>query len=260
MVEPSKFRAVELFSTFDSLVREAKEAMSTQAPLLLPLKGGPGAVPLLNGVIIWSVNFEKNLIGKIAYDFSTQLPTHWFRKGTETVVNQKVNESLVHSLLGALCQLILGKNRYRLANMPLREVENFLRQDPAIPLWKKEEFDTLEEVWQQIRQSLDIFWLHQMTIPSKVNRIRLTEEKWLSLGMIERLKWVESFLQERIRPIINLDGGDLAVYDVLPHQIVLNWKGQCAVCPYRLEGSRKLLEEEWRLEWESDRPITIIAQ
>gem|GEM_PF-6096109 len=252
----------------------------TTAPLLIPQKGGPGAVPLLNGAIIWSVNFEKNLIGKMAYDFSPEWPSSWpslspsllpsllpslspsskLISRPERDMAQGPNGDLIHPLLEAVCQLISGKNRYRLATLTLREVENFLRQDPAVPLWKKEELDALEEIWQQIRQSLDIFWLHHLSIPSKVNRTRLREDKWLSMGMIERVKWVESFLQERIRPIINLDGGDLAVYDVLPHQVVLSWKGQCTVCPFRLEGSRKLLEEEWQQEWESDRPITIIAQ
>ncbi len=57
---------------------------------------------------------------------------------------------------------------------------------------------------------------------------------WDQLGSFEQVRRIERVLDERVRPMLSRDGGDLEVVDLRDHELIIRYGGACHGCPHAL--------------------------
>ena len=81
-------------------------------------------------------------------------------------------------------------------------------------------------------------------------------KSFASLGLIQRHRAVESVLDEKVRPALIRDGGNLEVVDMKADggatQVFIKYSGACKGCPSSQIGTLEFIEEFLRKELDPD--------
>jgi Fe-S cluster biogenesis protein NfuA len=62
----------------------------------------------------------------------------------------------------------------------------------------------------------------------------------------QRLDDIELVLDQRIRPYLQSDGGDLHVLALTGNQLIVHYQGACGTCPSSISGTLQSIESQLR--------------
>ena len=68
-----------------------------------------------------------------------------------------------------------------------------------------------------------------------------------ALNSDERLALIESVLDEKIRPYIELDNGAIVVKELKGHRLIITYEGACTTCPSAIGGTLQSITEVLRM-------------
>jgi len=68
-----------------------------------------------------------------------------------------------------------------------------------------------------------------------------------SLNSDERLALIESVLDQKIRPYIELDDGAIVVKELKGHRLIITYEGACTTCPSAIGGTLQSITEVLRM-------------
>ncbi|MFH0800691.1 MAG: Fe-S cluster assembly protein NifU [Pseudomonadota bacterium] len=66
------------------------------------------------------------------------------------------------------------------------------------------------------------------------------------LTNLQRIRLIEGIIEERIRPALRQDGGDIELVDIDHNVVTVSLKGACATCPSSTRTMRQFIEKELR--------------
>lgn len=72
------------------------------------------------------------------------------------------------------------------------------------------------------------------------------------LNTDERLALIESVLDEKIRPYIELDNGAIVVKELKGHRLIITYEGACTTCPSAIGGTLQSITEVLRMTVSAD--------
>ena len=144
----------------------------------------------------------------------------------------------------AYCTLAEEKNTEEVFALPGVEVEQFLRSDPEVAALEldapelivlpqfaelfKEEYAERKKaalLLKEIRKQFDEQGLSAYQVR------RLEDKKWVEATADERWEMVEHVIDEKVRPMLQADGGDVVIIAIDdPAVVKIEYRGNCATC------------------------------
>ena len=155
------------------------------------------------GEVVFQVLWGQHKIEKLSFSYSDESGENHTRRVRQAAV------------IDVLCLLAQGRSRPAFAQLTLREIENYLREKPEVPLWDEQVFTEMHQWFRQLKAGL-LGGLETMLMQDRLyaqsdlgDIIKLTPQEWRVSNMMARIRWVEHHLERFIRPILSADGGGL---------------------------------------------------
>lgn len=157
----------------------------------------------------------------------------------------------------ALCQLAKGLTISEACSLLGSDVENHLRDDPeepSVPESKLQAFATVEELLKIVKDdyaAAKAVALARSTIKEDVRKpakslaeLSIVEQAWLGLSKEEQKAQIDLVLDEKIRPALMSDGGNVEILDVIDgEKILIQYQGACGSCGSSLGATLSFMEQ-----------------
>lgn len=165
-----------------------------------------------------------------------------------------------------LCAMIKGLTIPEAVSIQGRDVESALRDDediPAVPESKKAAFSSVDEVLKIIDKeypaakavaeaSLSIKESGKEA-PKTAKELTLTEQAWLGLSEADQIKQIDLVLDEKIRPALMSDGGNVEVMEVVDgEKVLIQYQGACGSCGSSIGATLSFMENALRQDIYND--------
>jgi Fe-S cluster biogenesis protein NfuA len=143
--------------------------------------------------------------------------------------------------LDVICHFSDRKKRVDLVNLSIREIENFLRDENHSSALSSEKIphtfveDVIKHVMINISKRLFPY-----------NFASEASISWHKAGMVAKIKAAEEFLEAHIRPVLQLDSGDVVLIDVDKSNISVHFLGNCIHCSALESVTLPLIEMSFR--------------
>ncbi|MBI4385166.1 MAG: NifU family protein [Nitrospinae bacterium] len=145
------------------------------------------------------------------------------------------------------------------------DVERLLRDDlqvPAVPESKLSAFSAVEELLRLMEKeypSAKALALagpamkEKETGPGTLSELSMAEQAWLALSPEEQIGMLDLVLDEKIRPALNNDGGNVLVKDVIDgRKVIIHYQGACGSCGSSMGGTLAFIEQTLRRDIYND--------
>ncbi|OGW16404.1 MAG: iron-sulfur cluster assembly scaffold protein SufE [Nitrospinae bacterium RIFCSPLOWO2_12_FULL_47_7] len=141
------------------------------------------------------------------------------------------------------------------------DVEGQLRDDPqvpSVPESKKSAFDAVEQLLRQVEKEYPeakAVALASATVkekfadnaPSSFAALSMAEQAWLSLSEEEQILQLDLVLDEKVRPALNNDGGNVSVIEVIDgKKVIIHYQGACGNCGSSMGSTLAFIEQALR--------------
>ncbi len=97
---------------------------------------------------------------------------------------------------------------------------------------------------EKIQQILDDVRSKAATSPTQAEISERQKAKGIALTNLEKIHIIEQLIQDRIRPALKQDGGDIELVDVDQNVVYVRLKGACDGCPSANYTMRQFIEKE----------------
>jgi len=149
------------------------------------------------------------------------------------------------------------------------DIERALRDDPdepAVPESKKLAFGNVPELLKIIRENYPAAKaIAQVAAgvnkeagkPAGIEELTLQEQAWMGLSEEEQIQQINLVLDEKIRPALMNDGGNVQVEEVVDgEKILIQYQGACGSCGSSIGATLSFIEETLRKEIYKDLQVT----
>jgi len=161
----------------------------------------------------------------------------------------------------ALCEMAKGLTIPEACSLKGDDVERFLRDEegvPAVPESKLELFDRIEELLKVVKddfpgsKGLAIARQAAKNNPAKpvsFEEMSLVEQAWLQLSEKEQIEQLDMTLDEKVRPALMNDGGNVQIMSVTDgRKVLIQYQGACGSCGSSLGATLSFIEQSLRKE------------
>jgi len=161
----------------------------------------------------------------------------------------------------ALCEMATGLTIPEACSLKGNDVERYLRDEegtPSVPESKKGLFDRIEELLKIVKDdfpgSKGLAIARQSAKENPVNaksfeELTLIEQAWLQLSEKEQIEQLDIALDEKVRPALMNDGGNVQVLSVTDGQkVLIQYQGACGSCGSSLGATLSFIEQSLRKE------------
>ena len=160
-----------------------------------------------------------------------------------------------------LCSLVKGLTIEEACSLLGSDVENHLREEPEVPSVPESKmfaFEAVEELLKIIRD--DYPGAKALALASAVakkqekpqrslSELTMAEQAWMGLNVDDQKTQVNLVLDEKIRPALMADGGNVEVLDVVDgEKIIIQYQGACGSCGSSLGATLSFMEQALRNE------------
>ncbi len=160
-----------------------------------------------------------------------------------------------------LCSLVKGLTIEEACSLLGSDIENNLRDEPevpSVPEAKMFAFGAVEELLKIIRD--DYPGAKGLAIASVAAKkqgkpqrsladLTMADQAWMGLSLDEQKAQINLVLDEKIRPALMSDGGNVEVLDVVDgEKIIVQYQGACGSCGSSLGATLSFMEQALRSE------------
>ncbi|NIP99926.1 MAG: iron-sulfur cluster assembly scaffold protein SufE [Nitrospinaceae bacterium] len=149
------------------------------------------------------------------------------------------------------------------------DVERALRDDPevsAVPESKKLAFGNVPEMLKLIKENYPAaFAVAQAAAginkedgkAKGMKELTLQEQAWLGLSEEEQIQQINMVLDEKVRPALMNDGGNVTVMEVIDgEKVIIQYQGACGSCGSSLGATLSYIEQALRKDIYNDLQVT----
>jgi len=160
-----------------------------------------------------------------------------------------------------LCSLVKGLTIEEACSLLGSDVENNLRDDPdmpSVPEAKMFAFGAVEELLKIIRDdypaakalALASAAAKKQEKPQRsMAELTMAEQAWMGLSVDDQKTQINLVLDEKIRPALMADGGNVEILDVVDgEKIIIQYQGACGSCGSSLGATLSFMEQALRSE------------
>ena len=184
-----------------------------------------------------------------------ELYGHVDEEGLLSQLNYQTNLSGIDlGFLDALFHILQGKGRRNLLELTTREVESFMRDENHVPAFTSE-LAPDPKIWQVINTIIKE--VNKTLTPSQ-NPL-LTGTEFEALSLVEKLKAMESLIEQAIRPALIKDGGDLKLVNINQNQVFISFQGNCSGCPSSQGGTLEFVSETIKKHFSDKLSVEVLA-
>ena len=140
------------------------------------------------------------------------------------------------------------------------DVERTLRDDPelpAVPEAKKTAFGNVPELLKMIKESYPEAKAVAMasnnliesgaTKPKSAKELTMQDQAWMGLTEEDQIKQIDIVLDEKVRPALMQDGGNIQVMEVVDgERVIVQYQGACGSCGSSLGATLSFIERALR--------------
>ena len=156
-----------------------------------------------------------------------------------------------------LCAMVEGLTLPEACSLIGGDVEKKLRDEPdspAVPESKVEAFDRVEVLLKSAEEgypSAKALALASAALskekPKSTAELTMAEQAWLGLSKSDQIAQLDLVLDEKIRPALMNDGGNVQVMDVIDgEKVLIQYQGACGSCGSSLGGTLSFIEQALR--------------
>ncbi len=158
-----------------------------------------------------------------------------------------------------LCSMVKGLTVDEACSLKGEDVEAFLRDEPevpAVPESKQKAFANVEELLKIVQQEYPAAKAVAEASAS-INKddvkaasfaeLSMAEQAWLGLSKEDQITQINMVLDEKVRPALMADGGNVQVLDVVEGEtIMIQYQGACGSCGSSLGSTLSFMEQALR--------------
>ncbi|TDJ59351.1 MAG: iron-sulfur cluster assembly scaffold protein SufE [Nitrospina sp.] len=155
-----------------------------------------------------------------------------------------------------LCGMVKGLTIAEACSLLGADIERALRDDPeipAVPESKKLAFGNVPELLKIISEnytSAKALAAASQSIkesdvkPVSLKELTMQEQAWLNLSEEDQIQQIDIVLDEKIRPALMQDGGNVAVQEVVDgEKVIVQYQGACGSCGSSLGATLSFMEK-----------------
>lgn len=163
-----------------------------------------------------------------------------------------------------LSQMVKGLTVQEAVSLLGSDVEMHLRDDqqvPSVPESKMEAFSVVEQLLVLVEKeypsakavALASRSLKANEQPVSFATLSMAEQAWLSLSEGEQILQLDLVLDEKVRPALVSDGGNVMVKKVIDgKKVIINYQGACGSCGSSMGSTLAFIEQALRREVYND--------
>lgn len=158
-----------------------------------------------------------------------------------------------------LCQMVKGLTIPEAVSILGMDVERELRDDdtPAVPDSKKTAFSSVDEILKiidkeypaakAVAEASSSIKESGKSATKTPKELTLAEQAWLGLSEKDQIAQIELVLDEKIRPALMADGGNVTVMEVLDgEKVLIQYQGACGSCGSSMGATLSFMENALR--------------
>lgn len=159
-----------------------------------------------------------------------------------------------------LCSMVKGLTMDEACSLLGADVERALRDDPeepAVPESKKTAFGNVPELLKIIKEKYTESKAVAQAAssikesgggkPASARELTMQEQAWLDMPEEDQIKQIELILDEKIRPALMADGGNIQVMEVIDgERVLVQYQGACGSCGSSLGATLSFIERTLR--------------
>jgi len=158
-----------------------------------------------------------------------------------------------------LCSMIKGLTLNEACSLEGENVEALLRDEPdtpAVPESKQKSFDNIGELLRVVQQEYPAAKaVAEASASIDKNDIKTTsftelsmaEQAWMGLSKEDQITQINMVLDEKVRPALMSDGGNVQVLDVVDgEKVMIQYQGACGSCGSSLGATLSFMEQALR--------------
>ena len=93
--------------------------------------------------------------------------------------------------------------------------------------------------------------------PAGIKELTLQEQAWMELSEEDQIQQINMVLDEKIRPALMNDGGNVQVQEVVDgEKVIIQYQGACGSCGSSSGGTLSFIEQTLRREIYKDLQVT----
>lgn len=157
----------------------------------------------------------------------------------------------------ALSRMVKGLTIQEAVSLLGDDVERQLRDDPqvsSVPESKMEAFNIVGQLLSLVEReypSAKALALASFSIkekePVSLKALSMAEQAWLSLNEADQILQLDLVLDEKIRPALNNDGGNVMVKKVIDgKKVIIHYQGACGSCGSSMGSTLAFIEQTLR--------------
>ncbi len=160
-----------------------------------------------------------------------------------------------------LCSMVQGLTLEEACSLTGSDVERQLRDDPeepAVPESRLSAFDNVEELLKIVREKYPeakataeaTASVQKEDRPARSTAdLSMADQAWLGLSKEEQISQINLILDDKIRPALMADGGNIQVMDVENgEKVIVQYQGACGSCGSSLGATLSFIEQTLRRE------------
>lgn len=159
----------------------------------------------------------------------------------------------------ALCSMVEGLTISEAGSLLSDDVERFLRDDsdtPSLPQSKLAVFDSVGDLLKDIEKEYPVAKaVAQASAVLKEKAVEalsfadltIAEQAWLGLSKDDQIQQVGMVLDEKVRPALMNDGGNVEIRDVIDgRKVIIQYQGACGSCGSSIGATLSFIEQALR--------------
>ena len=158
-----------------------------------------------------------------------------------------------------LCSMIKGLTLDEACSLRGEDIEAYLRDEPEVPAApesKQKAFANAEELLKILQReypSAKAVAEASVSIDKKgakatsFSELSMTEQAWFGLSKEDQITQINMVLDEKVRPALMSDGGNVQVLDVVDgEKVMIQYQGACGSCGSSLGATLSFMEQALR--------------
>ena len=160
-----------------------------------------------------------------------------------------------------LCTMIKGLTIDEACSLRGEDIEACLRDEPevpAVPESKQKAFANIEELLKVVQQAYPaakaVAEVSASIDKNNVNAVSsselsMAEQAWMGLSKEDQITQINMVLDDKVRPALMSDGGNVQVLDVVDgEKVMIQYQGACGSCGSSLGATLSFMEQALRKE------------
>jgi NifU-like protein len=158
-----------------------------------------------------------------------------------------------------ICSMIKGLTLDEACSLKGEDIEAYLRDEPGVPSVpesKQKAFANVEELLKVVQQGYPTAKAvaeASASIDKKdikatsFAELSMAEQAWMGLNKEDQITQINMVLDEKVRPALMSDGGNVQVLDVIDgEKVMIQYQGACGSCGSSLGATLSFMEQALR--------------